>query len=45
MFKTTHEKYLEESIWCSGRVEFVEVWKYAGVCGNLDRSHPHPGLT
>ena len=43
MFKVTHQKYLEESIWGSvttGRVEFVEVWKYAGVCGNSDRSHP-----
>lgn len=48
MFKVTHDKYLEESIWESsttGRVEAVEVWKYAGVCSVPNRPHPLPELT
>ena len=48
MFKATHEKYLGESIWCSvttGRVEFVEAWKFAGVCGNVDGLHTNTELT
>ena len=35
MFKVTHEKYLKESIWESpttGRAEYIEAWKFAGVC-------------
>ncbi len=38
MFRITHEKYLKESIWESpttGRAEYIEVWKYAGVCNIL----------
>lgn len=34
MFKVTHEKYLEESIWESattGRAEYIEVWKYVNT--------------
>lgn len=41
MFKVTHDKYLEDSLWQNnrtGRVELVEVWKHSGVCGNPDLS-------
>ena len=39
MFKATHEKYLQESTWESattGRIDFVETWKYADVCSIAD---------
>ena len=38
MFTITHEKYLKESIWeppTTGRAEYIEVGKYAGVCNIL----------
>lgn len=43
MFKVTYEKYLKESIWESattGRVEYIEVWKYVNV-RNILIGHIH----